>query len=114
MPKEGELIAPWLDRVSDLGIPVTEAGMEMCRKLSTECEKRDQNSKGIYIYNDWNGWGMSEVMSNHLKDFNRDIFKKNISPFKKWGYVEAVACFFSGEDITEWMSELSRYILSYA
>jgi hypothetical protein len=84
MPKGGELIGPWCNRVSDLGLPVSEVGMEMCRKLSAECEKRNQDIKGTYIYNDWNGWGVSEVMANHLKEFNRDIFKKNVSPFKKW------------------------------
>jgi hypothetical protein len=113
MPKEGEMMDSWIDRVSDVGLPVSEVGMGICKKLSKECEKRDQNAKGIYIYNDWNGWGMSEVIANHLKDFNRDIFKKTISPFKKWGYVEAVACFFKGEDLMEWMSKLNRHIFSH-
>ncbi len=114
MPKDGEVIAPWADRVSDLGIPVTEVGMEMCRKLSDECEKRDQNAKDLYIYNDWNGQGMSKVMSNYLKDFNRDIFKKNMSLFKKQGYVEAVACFFQGEELIEQISKLHQDIFSKA
>jgi len=38
-----------------------------------------------------------------LKDFNKDLFKKNISPFKKWAYVEGLACFLKGADLTEWM-----------
>jgi len=83
MPKDGELIAPWANRVSDLGIPITEVVIEMCRKLSDECEKRDQNAKDLHTHNDRNGRGISEVMLNYLKDFNRDIFKKNVSPFKK-------------------------------
>lgn len=33
-----------------------------------------------------------------MKDFNRDIFKKTVSPFKKWAYVEGIACFFKGAD----------------
>jgi hypothetical protein len=50
--------------VSDLGIPVSEDGMKVCEKLDTEMSKRDQNQNHTHIYEDWNGWGMSEVMSN--------------------------------------------------
>jgi hypothetical protein len=105
MPKEGETLDKWCDRVSDLGIPVSNYGMELCEKLVKECEKRNQDMEGIYIYNDWNGWGMSEVMENHLKDFNRDIFKKTLSPYQKFAYVEAFACFVMMEDLMEWISE---------
>ena len=38
-----------------------------------------------------------------LKDFNKDLFKKNISPFKKWAYIEGLACFLKGADLTYWM-----------
>ncbi|PMD32750.1 hypothetical protein L207DRAFT_536046 [Hyaloscypha variabilis F] len=88
IPKKGELIDAWCDRVSDLGIPVSEEGAELLEKLDKEVEKRDQNRLDMHIYNDWNGWGMSEAFSNYLKDFNKDIFKKTVSPFKKWAYVE--------------------------
>jgi hypothetical protein len=99
MPKNGELIDEFCDRVSDLGIPVSEDGMKVCEKLDDEYEKRDQDARDMHIFNDWNGWGMSEVMENLLKDFNRDIFKKTISPFKKWAYLEGLACFFKAGDI---------------
>jgi len=38
-----------------------------------------------------------------LKDFNKDLFKKNISPFKKWAYIEGLACFLKGANLTYWM-----------
>lgn len=84
----------------------------MLEKMETEYAKRDQDKRDMYIYEDWNGWGMSEVMTNmvsytafkgwdewtddsgeQLKDFNRDIFKKTVSPFRKWSYVEGLALF---------------------
>ncbi len=64
MPKDGELMDEYCNRVSDLGIPVSEGGAELLEKLDKEVEKRDQDSRGLFIYNDWNGWGMSEVMEN--------------------------------------------------
>jgi hypothetical protein len=64
VPKEGELIDEYCTRVSDLGIPVSEDGMKVCEKLDTELSKRDQNERHMHIYEDWNGWAMSEVMSN--------------------------------------------------
>jgi len=130
MPKDGELMNEYCERVSDLGIPVSEGGAELLEELDKEVEKRDQDSRGLFIYNDWNGWGMSEVMENlvglsslllrcsevmrmlhanfvveKLKDFNRDVFKKSISPYRKWAYVEALASFLKGADLCDWMGE---------
>lgn len=43
-----------------------------------------------------------------MKDFNKDIFKKTVSPFKKWAYVEGIACFFKGaDDLFHWLSKCS-------
>jgi hypothetical protein len=38
-----------------------------------------------------------------LKDFNRDIFRKTISPFKKWAYVEGLAVYLKDEDLNNWI-----------
>jgi hypothetical protein len=66
MPKNGELMDEYCYRVSDLGIPITEDGMKLCEQLDKGQSDRDQNRRGMYIYNDWNGWGMSEVMENYV------------------------------------------------
>ncbi len=66
MPKEDQLIDEYCYRVSDLGLPVSDDGMEICQKLDREYEKRDQEGQGMYICNDWNGWGMSEVLENYV------------------------------------------------
>ncbi|KAH6716795.1 hypothetical protein BKA61DRAFT_600429 [Leptodontidium sp. MPI-SDFR-AT-0119] len=99
MPEDGQLIDEFCTRVSDLGIPVTEDGMKLCEKLDTEYRKRDQDEHAMHIYNDWNGWGMSELLENYLKDFNKDVFKKTMSPYQKWAYIEGLAVFFNGADM---------------
>jgi hypothetical protein len=40
-----------------------------------------------------------------LKDFNKEVFKKTVSPFKKWPYAEAFACFIKAQDIYDWIGE---------
>ncbi|KAH7314176.1 hypothetical protein BKA65DRAFT_516287 [Rhexocercosporidium sp. MPI-PUGE-AT-0058] len=96
MPEDGQLIDEFCTRVSDLGIPVSEDGMSLCEKLDREYRKRDQDAHDMHIYNDWNGWAMSELLENYLKEFNKEVFKKTTSPYKKWGYVEGLAVFFNG------------------
>jgi hypothetical protein len=66
MPKEGQLLDEFCLRVSDLGFPVSEDGMELCQKLDKEQVKRDQDQLGMFIYNDWNGWGISEALENFV------------------------------------------------
>lgn len=68
MPEDGQLIDEFCTRVSDLGIPVTEDGMKLCEKLDTEYRKRDQDEHAMHIYNDWNGWGMSELLENYVSN----------------------------------------------
>jgi hypothetical protein len=67
MPKPGQLMDEFCYRVSDLGFPVSEEGMKLCEKLDKEQEKRDQDRRGMFIYNDWNGWGISEAMENFVR-----------------------------------------------
>lgn len=66
MPNAGEPLGDFRYRVSDLGFPISEEGMQMVQKLRKEQEKRDQDGKGMFIYNDWNGQGMSELMENFV------------------------------------------------
>ncbi len=45
-----------------------------------------------------------QPLTNQLADFNRVVFKKDVSPFKKWAYVEALATFLKLADLMFWMS----------
>ncbi|CZT49050.1 uncharacterized protein RSE6_09832 [Rhynchosporium secalis] len=99
MPQDGQLIDEFCYRVSDLGIPLSEEGTKQVQKLDKEYAKRDQDAADMHIYNDWNGWGMSELLENFLKDFNKDVFKKTASPYQKWAYIEGLAVFFFGAEM---------------
>lgn len=52
MPKAGQPIDEFCNRVSDLGFPVSEDAMKLCQKLDKEYEKRDQDLLRMHIYND--------------------------------------------------------------
>lgn len=70
MPKKNQLLDEFCHRVSDLGIPLSEEGADLGQnKLDREMEKRDQDRFGMHMYEDWNGWGMSEVFENYVCSF---------------------------------------------
>jgi hypothetical protein len=50
--------------VTDEGFPVSKAGMEKFIEINQEVDKRDQDLHGMYIYNDFSGYGVTEVMEN--------------------------------------------------
>jgi hypothetical protein len=58
-----------------LGIPLSEEGAELLEMLDKEVEKRDQDRFDMHIYNDWNGWGISEVLENYVRI---------VMPARKW------------------------------
>jgi hypothetical protein len=39
-----------------------------------------------------------------LADFNKVLFKKDVSPFKKWAYIEGLATFLKVADLMNLMS----------
>jgi hypothetical protein len=66
VPAAGQLVDEFCDRVSDLGVPISEEGIKLCEKLDEEEDKRTQDMLHMHIYNDWNGWGMSECLENFV------------------------------------------------
>jgi len=104
-----------------MGYPVTTEGIEKFQWMVEEQDKRDQDRHNMYIYNDFSGYGTTEMIENlvsslsallsasltlhkKLSDFNKILFKKDVSPFKKWAYVEALATWFKIGDLMFWMS----------
>lgn len=45
---------------------ITEDGWKLYRKLAFELMKRDQDMHGVYIYNDFTGYGYQEVFENQV------------------------------------------------
>ncbi|KAL2071214.1 hypothetical protein VTL71DRAFT_12449 [Oculimacula yallundae] len=76
--------------VTDKGFPITIAGLEVFKHIVTEQQKRDPDNHDLYISNDYAGYGMTEVLENVLADFNKILFKKDVSPLEKWSYIEGL------------------------
>ncbi|KIM95732.1 hypothetical protein OIDMADRAFT_148790 [Oidiodendron maius Zn] len=97
--------------VTDKGFPVTKAGMERFLEINQEVDKRDQDTQGMYIYNDFSGYGVIEVLENTLAEFNKIIFKKDVSPLKKWAVVEGLTIYLAiGDHMTLMMNDNSQGI----
>ncbi|KAF7947921.1 hypothetical protein EAE96_008992 [Botrytis aclada] len=105
LPEPGEELGEkWCTRVSDIGFPISEDGMKLAQSFDGEQDKRHPNSGAAYVFNDFTGYEFSEAIENFLKDFDRDIHKKTVSPFTKWSYIEALAIFFKAGDTEMWMN----------
>ncbi|KAI9793394.1 MAG: hypothetical protein M1816_000286 [Peltula sp. TS41687] len=81
----------------------TEFGWENLNKLHVEMMKRDQDMHGLYIYNDFTGYGYQEVFENWLVAFNKEVSKKRPSPVAVWANLEALGMILNGADIGIWM-----------
>jgi polyhydroxyalkanoate synthesis regulator phasin len=55
--------------VTDEGFPVTKAGMERFFEINQAVDKRDQDRHGMYIYNDFSGYGVTEVLENTVRQY---------------------------------------------
>jgi len=117
-----------IKRVSKMGYPVTTDGIEKFEWMINEQDKRDQDCHNMYIYNDFSGYGCTEMLENmvcfrsaqlpitsrfavsltlliiQLAEFNKALFKKDVSPFKKWAFVEGLATFLKLANLMNLMS----------
>lgn len=50
--------------VTEKGFPITKDGRDVFKHMLREQDNRDQDLHGVYLYNDWNGWGATEVLEN--------------------------------------------------
>lgn len=63
--------------VTDKGFPITKAGFEKYVEITKEVLKRDQDAQGVYIYNDFSGYGATEVLENTVCRYL--VYKKSLS-----------------------------------
>lgn len=59
----------------------------------------DPDNFGMYIYNDWKGYGVVEAVENYLSDFDRTL-KKQVDEkwlFQAWAIVSCFACWLNNE-----------------
>ena len=53
----------------------------MNKKYDLQTQKRDQDAFGMFIYNDFTGYGLQEVIQNQLSAFNNEFASEKPSPF---------------------------------
>ena len=64
-PKPGDTLPEdKVKRVSKRGYPVTRDGIEKFQWIIKEQQKRDQDCHNMYIYNDFSGYGCTEMLEN--------------------------------------------------
>ncbi|TGO13168.1 hypothetical protein BTUL_0075g00130 [Botrytis tulipae] len=83
--------------VSTSGFLVSKNGIKLAENLLKEQKKREKVDD-----HDWSGSGISEIMLNMMKDFDRDVFQKTVSPYNKWAYIEGLASFFTFGSLIDW------------
>ncbi|KAH8817125.1 hypothetical protein F5884DRAFT_853552 [Xylogone sp. PMI_703] len=105
--KEEEAVHPRV--VTDEGFPVTKAGLEKFVKINEEMDKRDPDMHAMYIFNDYAGYGAIEVLENLVIEFNKIIFKKDVSPLEKWAIIEGMTLYLAmGSHMSLMMNENSE------
>lgn len=50
--------------MNEKGYPITKAGFEKFIYMNKEQYNRDPENFNMYIYNDWAGYGVTEVLEN--------------------------------------------------
>ncbi|TGO46553.1 hypothetical protein BCON_0318g00030 [Botryotinia convoluta] len=85
------------DIVSTSGFLVSKNGIKLAEHLLKEQQKREQVDS-----HDWSRRGISEIMLNMMRDFDRDIFQKTVSPYSKWAYIEGLASFLTFRKLINW------------
>jgi len=53
---------------------------------------------GMYICNDWEGWGLMELMENMINDFDKALKKKKTSLQPMWGAMSTIIWWLSAID----------------
>ncbi|MCJ1380156.1 hypothetical protein MMC17_003259 [Xylographa soralifera] len=77
----------------------TKAGYMAFSDYWEEQMKRDQDNFQMHIYEDWNGYGITEVMENQLLDFSKEFKKKTLLPL--WAKLEGISLFIN-TDLFQW------------
>jgi len=83
---------------------LSTSAYKLSQQLDREFQKRDQDRFGMYIYNDFTGYGIQEVLENWLQSFVIEFRRVKSSTLQLWVYMEALAwvCCQSDIDFVAW------------
>ena len=56
-----------LEKQPDWSWRITKAGLKIVKQTQKEVMKRDQDLYGLHVYNDFTGYGLQEVIENHVR-----------------------------------------------
>lgn len=82
---------------------ISRQAEKLLTKYMIEAAKRDQDSFGMYIYNDWSGYGLQEVIENQLTAINLLMRKKPVPAVDLWVHFSALAHWLIDTELGPWM-----------
>ncbi|EED12789.1 conserved hypothetical protein [Talaromyces stipitatus ATCC 10500] len=105
--EESETLRDQGKSVTDLESPewpwiMSSLALDKYHELEKQAENRDQELHGVYMYNDFTAYGINEVIENQLKDFNKEVSRRVISPYAVWAQLEALSWFLQLDYIDIW------------
>lgn len=78
--------------------------MRLENKYGIQEQKRDQDKFRMYIYNDFTGYGLQEVIENQLAAWAKEFRRKEPIPYEIWMMMQAFAFWVNATDLGAWYS----------
>jgi hypothetical protein len=78
-----------IKRVSKMGYPITSHGIEKFQWMIEEQGKRDQDEHNMYIYNDFSGYGSTEMIENFVRSTSILFFSIADTKLKAFGFQQS-------------------------
>jgi hypothetical protein len=73
---------------------------KMCREYGRRAKYCDPDMFGMYIYNDWCGWGLQELIENFIVAFDKELKKKGDDQLvRMWVVISALALWVNEADM---------------
>lgn len=84
---------------------VTQKGFELSLEWLSQVQKRYPENFDMYIFDDFNGHRVCEVMENILLAFAKEEKKIRKDPMAMWSVLESMAIFLRGDHLHHWKGE---------
>jgi len=82
---------------------ITKMGNYLVNVYTDQAERRDQDNFDMYVYNDFTGYGLQEVVENQLVAFHQEYIKKDSDPHRVFVHMEAMAIWLFTSELSPWM-----------
>ncbi|KAF2813464.1 uncharacterized protein BDZ99DRAFT_460703 [Mytilinidion resinicola] len=82
---------------------VTKMGNYLVNEYTDQAQRRDQDNFDMYVYNDFTGYGLQEVVENQLVAFHEEYTKKDSDPHRVFVHMEAMAIWLFINELAPWV-----------